>query len=447
LPLELREVEETPLADTLQRLRTLVSPHTGIVRGAERLLAAPDDIRLVSVFCETGEGGDVVGWPGTHPGNGSGRTAGEAFAAAVAEAVERYSACYTAGSGAVVASAQELGADAVAPERFALYSELQHAARRFPYARFTRDTRVAWVRATALPSGEPAYLPAQLVYLAWRILPGETRVGSATSNGLAAHASVEEAVLRGLLELAERDAFMITWAARLSWPRLTWEGNARLEEFERRYLRPTGIRVAALDLSAFWRLPCVLGVARSGAPAQAPLGVGAGAAPAVEAAVEKALDEAVRVRSWARAVRGRDPHGARVPPPERIRRFDEHVAFYAQDENAQRAGFLDAGGEKRHVRDVPQLEEASVRGRIGAICTRLHAEGASAYAVDVTAPDVRDAGMRVVKVVAPELCPLDVEHAARCLGGRRLYDVPRRLGLRDAVLSAEELNPDPHPFP
>ena len=303
------------------------------------------------------------------------------------------------------------------------------------------------MRASALPAGEPAYLPAQLVYLAWRLLPGEARIGRATSNGLAAHASVEEAVLRGLLELAERDAFMITWRARLSWPSLTWEGNARLEEFERRYLGPTGVRVAAIDLSAFWGLPCVLGVARSSAPAEAPLGVGAGAAATVEAAVEKALDEAVRVRSWARALRRRDPAGARVPPAERIRRFDEHIAFYAQDENARRAGFLDAGGGRRHVREVPQLEMPSVRGRIEAICARLNAAGASAYAVDVTAPDIRAAGLRVVKVVAPELCPLDVEHAARCLGGRRLYDVPRQLGVRDAVLTAAELNPDPHPFP
>jgi len=447
LPLELREVEETPLADSLERLRTLVSPHTGIVGGAGRLLAAPDDIRLVSVYCETGEGGDVVGWPGTHPGNGSGRTAGEAFAAAVGEAAERYSACYTAESGAVVSSARELGANAVAPERFALYSELQHAGRRFPYARFTRDTRVAWVRASTLPSGEAAYLPAQLVYLAWRLLPGEARIGLATSNGLAAHASAEEAVLRGLLELLERDAFMITWRARLSWPRLTWEGNARLEDFERRYLHPTGIRVAAIDLSDVWSMPCAVGVARSGAPGDAPLGVGAGAAATVEAAVEKALDEAVRVRSWARTLRRRDPDGARVRPPERIRRFDEHVAFYARDENARRAGFLDAGEGRRHVREVPQLEETGVRARIEAICARLHGAGASAYAVDVTAPDVRDAGLRVVRVVAPELCPLDVEHATRCLGGRRLYEVPRQLGVCAAVLSVEDLNPDPHPFP
>ena len=447
MPLELHDIEQTPLADSLARMKGLVSEHTGVIGRAHLLLAAPDDIPLVSVFCETGEGRDVIGWPGTHPGNGSGRSADEAFTAAVGEAAERYSACYTADAGAFVATAREIGAAAVEPWRFSLYSDHQYAMPGFPYACFTSETRVAWVPGAELPSGATVYLPAQLVYLAWPPMRGEARIGRSTSNGLAAHATTEEATLRGLLELIERDAFMITWRARLSWPQLSWDGNLRLQEFEQRYLRPTGIRVAAVDLSRFWNLPCVLGVARSDAPHEAPFGVGAAAAATAEAAVEKALDDAVRVRSWARDLRRRDPDARSVSPPAQIRSFDEHIAFYAYDENAARASFLDAGRERRHVRDVARLEGPRVRAQIEAICARLEAAGTTAYVADVTAPDVREAGLRVIKVVAPELCPLDVEHAARCLGGRRLYDVPCRLGLRESALSADDLNPDPHPFP
>ena len=38
-------------------------------------------------------------------------------------------------------------------------------------------------------------------------------------------------------------------------------------------------------------------------------------------------------------------------------------------------------------------------------------------------------GLRVVRVIAPELCQLDVSHRARFLGGRRLYTAPRDAGL------------------
>jgi ribosomal protein S12 methylthiotransferase accessory factor len=83
---------------------------------------------------------------------------------------------------------------------------------------------------------------------------------------------------------------------------------------------------------------------------------------------------------------------------------------------------------------------------VEALCERVRAAGAGAYAVDVTSPDVRELGLVVVKVLAPELCALDVPHAARFLGGSRLYDAPLRLGLR-AGARLDGVNPEPHPFP
>jgi ribosomal protein S12 methylthiotransferase accessory factor len=71
----------------------------------------------------------------------------------------------------------------------------------------------------------------------------------------------------------------------------------------------------------------------------------------------------------------------------------------------------------------------------------------SAYAVDVTSPDVRSAGFRVARVIAPELCQLDVVERARFLGGTRLYEAAYVAGLVDRPLLHAELNPDPHPFP
>jgi ribosomal protein S12 methylthiotransferase accessory factor len=445
--LELAVRPPTPLADSLARLESLVSPYTGLIRGAEEVLAGPDDIRAPSVFCQTGGCGDLVDAGNEHRGAGAGQSLQAARAAAIGEAVERYSACFANADDALVATARELGPRAVDPRRFALFADEQYARRGFAYERFTPDTPVSWVRGWRLPDGVPAYLPAQLVYLAWRVEAGEASIGRATSNGLACHATLEEATLSGLLELVERDAFMITWAARLSWPLLTWAGDRRLAELERLCIAPTGLRISAVDLSMVWGIPVVLGVCHSSFAGEAPPGVGAGAGATVQRAVEKALDEAVRVRSWARSIRYDDPTGANAPAAEAIREFDDHIRFYAYDANAERASFLDASAERRDVARVAPLEGTTARGLLDAICERLERQSTSAYVVDVTSPDVADAGLRVAKVVAPELCPLDVDHAARLLGGRRLYDVPARLGLHPRPLRFDELNPDPHPFP
>jgi ribosomal protein S12 methylthiotransferase accessory factor len=84
---------------------------------------------------------------------------------------------------------------------------------------------------------------------------------------------------------------------------------------------------------------------------------------------------------------------------------------------------------------------------IEAVCGRLSAHGISAYAVDVTSPDVAAAGLSVVHVLAPELCQLDVVAGCRFLGGRRLYEAAFEAGFVPRPLGSDDLNPDPHPCP
>jgi ribosomal protein S12 methylthiotransferase accessory factor len=444
---ELADTPTTPLDDALRRLETAVSPFTGIVRGVEEVLAKPDDVRLPNIYCETGFVEELVGDETKHIGAGSAQTRELARAAAIAEALERYSACDSETARATVAAANSLGGRAVRPGRFALFSDAQLARAGFPYARFDGTTPVAWVAGCSLPDGEDVLLPAQLVYLAWRLRSGETPIARATSNGLACHATFAEAVRSGLLELIERDAFAIVWKARLSLPLLAWPGNERLAAFERRYLAPTGLRVAAVDLSAVWDVPSVLGVARSVVPGEAPLGVGAAAATTIERAVEKACEEAVRVRSWAQALRVADPTGATVPPPDEITQFEEHVHYYAYDAPQPGTLFLDESSERRDVREIAPLPGRRPLETVELLCERLGRRGASAYAADVTSPDVRAAGLRVARVIAPELCPLDADHATRYEGGSRLYEEPVRLGFSATPLHGEDLNRDPHPFP
>jgi ribosomal protein S12 methylthiotransferase accessory factor len=416
-------------------LESLVSPYVGVVRGVQEVLAGPADVRLVTAWCETA-------YPRAVSGGGSGVTLDAARAAAIGEAVERYSASWVDPDSLVVATAFELGPAAVDPRRFALYSERQYASAGFPYVPFEADTRLAWIEGTCLPHGEPAWLPAQLVHLA--DAGHEPRICRATSNGLACHTDPGEATLAAFLEVLERDAFMLTWKSRLSWPLLDWRTNDDLVDFENAFVRPTGLRAHAVDLSRVWCVPCAAAVVRSDAPGRAPLGVGAAAGVTIERAVSKAVDEAVRVRSWAEAL---NRYAEPAPDPGDIREFDDHIRFYADRRNARRVAFLDESRRRRDVTRVPPLDGATTGERVAALCARLRRRSASAYAVDVTSPDVRDAGVTVVRVVAPELCALDVEHGARLLGGRRLYDEPRRLGLRPHSLTEDELNPDPHPFP
>lgn len=444
---ELRPVAPTPPAATLPKLRSFVSPLTGVVRGLAETLAAPDEQRLRSIGCELADGRPTIG-TGLESYTGSEHwSADVAEAAAIGEALERYSASYVPDDGLVVATAEELGADTVAPERFALFAEQQYAAPGFPFRPFRRDTVVSWVEGFALPGGERAYLPAQLVFMPWqRRSAREARVGHATSSGLACAATLEEAVLTGLLELVERDAFMLAWHNRLSLPLLDWSGDPELTWLDRRYFAPARLRYSAVDLSVFLGIPTVLGVVHGAPGALGALGVGAASAPSVGVAWRKALSEAFSVQRWVRDRALEEPELLGRPAAD-IRTFDDHTLYYADERRAESCAFLDSSPVRRAAGDVPPLEGANVLELIEAVARRLSDHGVSAYAADVTSPDVRAAGLRVVHIVAPELCQLDVVEGARFLGGRRMYEAAFEAGLVPRQLRRGDLNPDPHPFP
>jgi ribosomal protein S12 methylthiotransferase accessory factor len=440
----LGHVAPTPLAEGLRRLRTLVSPYVGIVRAVGEFAAAPDDARLFRVGCRVADVAPLLGVDVDFRAGASAPSRRAAVAATLGEVAERYSASSSQPDDGVLATWSELGSAAVEPERFALFGDEQYSSGGFPFRRFTRETPVRWLEGFSIPSGRRALLPRQLVRLAWRPEPGsgEIPVGYSTSSGAACGCTLEEAVLRGLLELIERDAFLVVWANRLSLPLLDWSRHQQLTELDRRYFRPSGLAYAAVDLSVFFQVPTVLGVVRDERTAGAALGVGAAAAARVDEAWVRALAEAFSVRTWARLTSGGDETA-----PAAIETFDDHIRFYSSRDRARITRFLDSSGERRDVRDVQPLEGDEVAGQIAALAARLEARGVSAYGVDVTAADVRAAGLRVAKVVSPELCALDVAHDARFLGARRLYRAAFELGLRTSPLAPEELNPYPHPFP
>ena len=422
---------------TLPQLLSLASPYVGIVSSHVRLLRTPDEPALITVGCTLADATDVVGQELDEHSGGAHTTYEGALGAALGEAAERYSGAFVPAARLVSATARELGRDAVDPARFALFHDRQYAAPGFPFERFTRETRLRWIEGRSLGDGEGAWLPAQLVHLT-RPLEGEPCIGYSTSNGLACGGTEQDALVGGLCELIERDAFMIAWSNRLSLPLLDVSRHPVLCELDRRLFRTTGLSYSAVDLSVFLGIPAVLGIVH-GPPGEAgALGVGGGCAPSLEDAWRKALAEAFSVRRWARdlALEGR----ARPEAPEQIASFEDHIAFYLDHDRAEHAAFLDASPDRRDAREIEPVPPEEIAERLGD-------RGLKSYWVDVTAPDVAEAGLTVARVVVPELCALDVFHTARYLGGERLYRAAFDAGIASRPLEFEDVNPFPHPYP
>ena len=208
----------------------------------------------------------------------------------------------------------------------------------------------------------------------------------------------------------------------------------------------TGLEFNVLDASCFLDVPVAISVLHGPPGAGAALAVGAAAAADVGDAWLKAIAESFGVYRW---LRQRSAVEASQQPiePDAIESFDDHMLFYAQEERAVLARFLDRSATRRATSAVRPLEGTTPRAQIDALVARLADHGSSAYAVDVTSPDVRELGLSVARVIAPELCALDVSHRARYLGGARLRSAACDAGLVPAPLELSQLNPWPHPFP
>jgi ribosomal protein S12 methylthiotransferase accessory factor len=345
-----------------------------------------------------------------------------------------------------LATARSLGDAAVWPSRFALFHPAQHAAGGLPFAEFTEDTQTAFVEGASLHDGSPAYLPAELVYLG-RPATASLPIAYSTSNGLACAATFAEAVLRALLELVERDAVMLAWKCGLSLPLLDWTDDEDMVTYDRRFFARTGLSFGVVDGSVFLDVPVAIAVVHGHSTSGASLAMGAGAAATVGEAWLAAVSEGFGVYRWVRQQTLDLPPGTPPPDPERIETFEEHLLSYARPEQAELAAFLDASGDRTPTRSVGALEGTTPRSQVEAVLGRLSRHGLSAYAVDVTSPDVEALGLHVARVIVPELCALDVSHRARFLGGTRLYTAAHEAGLVSAPLEPANLNPLPHPFP
>lgn len=446
-PLLLREVNHTPLTRSLSVLKSLVSPITGIVPFTTPMLPVTDDARLFHVASTTANARELIGAGTNRYSGGIDYTPEGALAAAIGEAAERYAAAYVPEDHMLMASAEELGRAAVDPHAFALFHDSQYDAPGFHFTRFTTSTRVRWTPGYSLPDGAPVFLPTQLVHLLSGDLMDDTPIGYATSSGMACGPTMEEAILSGLLEVIERDAFQLTWYNRLSLPILDMRDDPVLMQLDAEFFAPTGLHYRVIDLSVFLGVPTALGIVREsqGGPAFA---AGAASATTMRHAVRKALREAFQTRTFARHLRSDFPDWA-CADPNQVVDFDEHVLFHAYPGTgfAHSADFVDASTQQVGISEIPSICGSSVTENIRAIVGRLADLGIETYVVNITPPDLLAAGLHAVTVVCPRLCRLDVAYPLRYLGGKRLYHAAHDLGLHARPLTIADLNPDPHPFP
>lgn len=441
-----RTTNETP-APFNDRVAEIVSERVGLIRSLTfpRREAGEPNPPAVCLAILSNFDYRKANWP-ERVALGKGSTEVEARTGAICKALERYCGCQIDAGRLRRAAFNALGEDAIAPPDFVLYSEAQYATKYFPHRRWSPDDQIHWVSGQELPGGVPVLVPATLVYMTGAPEQNEDFVQTVLSNGMAAAQDLETAVLNGLYELIERDAFLIHWMNRLPAPELEYGADCGLAGSIRAHYARFGVELRVFDISTDL-LPYVMM-----AIAQDQTGDG----PATLAGLGCHLDAGVALLKASMDIcQARPGHVRRYresPPRERLKSYsdvrfvEDHSQFAAIPENLGEFEFLLKNGRQEKLSDLPARTAGAVRADLARCVASLREAGCRPVYVDVTTEDVAGCGLKVVRTLATGLQPLHFGYAQERLGGRRLFDVPCRLGLVSDPRAEAELNPCPHPL-
>lgn len=426
----------------------LVSPRTGIVLAIEdvpRESGAPHPYvsraRSANHRLQPNERARHIGW-------GRGLTREEARSGALGEAIEHYCGSMWTEEDLLHAPYADLKGDALDPRRLVLYALEQYDD--LPYAPFHETTTLGWVRARTLGAGEPVLVPAVACLAGYeprrpgeRILPFQ--VGRAAGSG------TDAAVLAAALEVMERDAFLITWLNRLPCRRLD-----PLTHPDPEVVALCGsYRRAGIDVELY-ELPvdhpaCVMlaftiqAGADPGGPA---VTMGLGAKLASAPAARHAILEAGMMRWNTERLVQHSPMQERMAELAADHRQTsdrvDHLLLWASPHALPVLDFL---------RDTPIVARSwddstppNASDQLRRLVEHFRAAGHDLIHIELTTADLAAYGLSVARVVIPDFQPTHFGWGEERLGGQRLFELPRQLGLRARRTTVGELNRYPHPL-
>lgn len=373
------------------------------------------------------------------------------------EALERYSGLRPrARRVAVYDSYANLGPQALNPLECGVYEPAYYANPRNAMAPFTPERKLYWVWGYSFRRQQPILVPEDLVYyLEYR--QDSTHFVRECSNGCATGSTFEEATLFGLLELIERDAFLMMWYARLAPPRIdpaSCRTPSTLHMLNR--IERLGYEVALFDTRMDIPVPSVTAVARRRDRGMGSLVLAAGASLDPEEAIRSAVCEiGSYLPEFARRTEQRQEElRGMARDYSSVTRIDHHAALYGLPEMLPEAEFMYAGPvlEPLAVRYADWLarqpRSLDLSDDLRAVIAMLLERGLDVIAVDQSAPEAERAGIKVVCTIVPGLLPMEFGYACRrYMQLPRLRTVPREAGYTAHDFDPAQANTVPHPFP
>src|SRR3989344_3644802 len=292
----------------------------------------------------------------------------------------------------------------------------------------TDDAPFRWVRGYNAITGKRILLPASAVFWNYCAISGEPVICEANTNGAGGMFTLEGAILSGLRELIQRDAFLIFWLNTIAPPRVkisSLEGKA-LSVAEK--LREYRFDFEILDVTTDIGLPAFVAVLMDGTGDRRSIYIGAGCESDPDSAIARALEESFLVYHIIRRSKALftlpDPyipfqtplgHAERVrlwANPNMFPQFSWFLKGKAASFQEIKKKYYRSGLNDPHKEYVFLLQDFNKRG-----------SGYEIYYYQASHPILDTLGFYSAKVIVPELVPLYLHETNARLSARRYREV------------------------
>ncbi|UOE20620.1 TOMM precursor leader peptide-binding protein [Thermobifida halotolerans] len=337
-----------------------------------------------------------------------------------------------------------------------LYSEEFYRGHTGHYVPWSEQPEVPWVWGYSLRDERPLLVPEQIAYYLDHRTDHRNTVQEC-SNGCASGGSVTEAVLHGLLELLERDAFLVSWYGGLTPTEIDLDTvDSALVRQMRAHVDLFGYDLRCFDIRTDLPVPAVAAVAVRRDDGLGTLCFAGGAsldpADAVRAAV---CETASYISGFPERVEAALERVERMADDYRlVTELSHHALLFGLPRMAPLADHWLRQDERRPLDEVfadwtaGRGAHRDLREPVREIVAMLADRGMDTVVVDQTTPEQRLLGLHTVAVIVPGLVPIDFGwERQRALHLPRTRWAPHRAGLMPRPLRADELHRVPHPFP
>ncbi|WP_426827881.1 TOMM precursor leader peptide-binding protein [Bacillus thuringiensis] len=399
--------------------------------------------------------GDVIEY-------GSGRTYNfyDSEKSSILEALERYVGMHPRRTKTVIhGSYKQLKDKAFDPKKLTLHDKSQYEEPGYGYIPYSDDLEYNWCWVYSWKEKAPVLLPETMIY--YRLLNDNSKPRNRfvyeTSNGCALGNSIEEAIFYGLLEVIERDAFLVSWYTKRPLTRIN------LEDVEDKNLliiteliEAEGYDIHIFDTTMETGIPSVW-VMMINPKENAPVKTysAAGAHPNPEKAILGALVEVTTSFAIYEEVflKDREKAAEMVSDSGKVQVMDDHVLLYSHPETLERFSFLFTEESKtKNIRECYKSwyeEEPSMNftREVKHLLNVVSDTFGDILIVNQTSSELEKSNLKAVKVFVEGMLTMSFGHQYRRINLKRIQQGENFFRQAVTIQTMDDVNLDPHPFP